>query len=424
MGEIPRALASNDSHPPLDYLLRHPFVPSRSEWWLRSPSAAMATLALVVLALWMRRRGWLGVLVVGLASVSYFGVLYAHQARMYAAMGLLGTVVAWSAARWLVAASPARWRWLAAGALLAALFTNAGALFFAVGMLSVPCLRRDREAWMWRVCVLGALALWGLGWGPSFVEQARHGASSWIPLTDADRVAATAAGLVTDRSAVAWLVVGALVIGGVALWRMDRVLGWLYVALFAIPFGLLLLAGLHFHVLLPRTLAMSAWAVPLALGALVVAASRSWRLLGPPVCAVVVVLVAISLPDAIHYDEGSAAGLEGVQDVLQPGDAVAVVPRFLWPLAWWNTGVARDQTAIEGTELPNAHVTLWGDDGFDGRIWMIRAKPYSFDPVDGLRPCDGWTGRELGGQLVLECYRARGPVIGGPSAELDVAPPS
>ena len=171
LSQIAAGLRAEDAHPPLDYLIRHWFGATGDTAALRVPSAVFASLALVVMALWMRRRGWFGVTAVALTSVSTFQLLYAHQARMYALMVLCGTLVALAAEAWWHDPS-ARWRWLMGSALVVALFDHSSALLLAGAIVLFPGRRRDGEAWRWRATAVGAVGVWVLVWGRSFAEQA------------------------------------------------------------------------------------------------------------------------------------------------------------------------------------------------------------------------------------------------------------
>ena len=82
--EIAGALRAEDAHPPLDYLLRHPFGGIGDTVALRAPSVAIGIATLLLVAWWVGRRGWWGVTAVALTSVSSFHLLYARTARPYA----------------------------------------------------------------------------------------------------------------------------------------------------------------------------------------------------------------------------------------------------------------------------------------------------------------------------------------------------
>src|SRR5205814_9720996 len=102
IGSLPGFLAHFDAHPPLDYLLRHPLaVHGVSDGWIRLPSAVFSIAALVVFAVWMRRRDRLGAVATWLLALSPFAIVYAREARMHALMGLVGVSAAVLADRWL-----------------------------------------------------------------------------------------------------------------------------------------------------------------------------------------------------------------------------------------------------------------------------------------------------------------------------------
>ena len=158
--EIPGALRQADSHPPLDYVLRHPLVDAHSELLLRAPSAVFSIAALVLVAGWMSRRSWFGVGVVAIFALDPFLVLYGRQARMYALMTLLGVGVAILSERWSRGDTRPTVVAAVGGLLTLACLDHAGGLFLAVGVATLPGLRRDRDAWWWRAAPAVAVAVW------------------------------------------------------------------------------------------------------------------------------------------------------------------------------------------------------------------------------------------------------------------------
>ena len=400
LNEIPSALRANDSHPPLDYLLRHLWVGPHSELWLRVPSAVFASLALLLVVRWMRARWWLGVAVVVVFALDPFSILYAHQARMYALMSLLGVTGAFLADRWL-AGAVGRAAPVLLGILVAvACLDHAGGLFLAAGLMAVPGLRRDWAAWRWRLGAVAGVAVWAVVWGSSFRQQLELQSSSWVPLTSFGSLTSTLGGLFSMVEGTDGLVVVLLVGGGAALWSLDRRLARLALALLGVPFVLLGLAGLQFHVLLPRTLAASSWAVPAALAALMVAAWRRRVALGVAVASVLVALCLRSMSTATSYDEHSSAALVAVGSALSPGDTVLVHPGWMWPLAWWN---------LETDQIGRSHPGVAGLEGWawavrgsaaNGRVWIVRPDTYRLD-LERFSSC-GAT-RTLPGGWLLDC---------------------
>ena len=401
LADIPGALRDHDAHPPLDYLVRHWFGGPGSTFALRFPSAVFATASLLVTVAWMRRRGWFGVTVVALTSVSSFELLYGHTARMYALVVLCGTIAVAGSEQWLRRSAPG-WRWLVAGALIVGLFDHTSTLLLAGALVLVPGRRTDREAWWWRGSMAGAIAVWAVVWGPSFLDQARHQNSSWIPFTSAGATVDALNGLVTMYAGLGVVVLLAVGIGAVLLRDEDRTLSRLWVVLFLVPFGAALLIGFEVHFLLPRTLAFAAWAPPLALAALVERARR----FSVPVAAGVVLLVGVlvvpSIGPAIRYEESSVPARQALRAAVAPGDAVAVHPSWLWPLAGWDLGAPRDPAVPTELADLDAFVFVVGDQPFDGRVWVLQPDTYAL-PLGSLVPCDGVEALHRGDYL-LSCY--------------------
>ncbi len=235
LSDIPDALRGHDSHPPLDYLLRHWLAGLHSEFWLRAPSAVFATAALVVVAWWMRRRSWFGVAVVVLFAVAPFQVLYGRQARMYALMCLLGVVLAVISERWLDGRGERRLAMAMAVVVVLACLDHAGGLLLAAGVLVVPGLRRDRASWEWRGAVVAALAAWALLWAPSFLDQADGNSALWIPHTDLSSADGLVNGLVSLLEGTFGLVTVLTLLGGAALLAVRPRLARLWGALFSSP---------------------------------------------------------------------------------------------------------------------------------------------------------------------------------------------
>jgi hypothetical protein len=400
IGDIPGALRANDSHPPLDYLLRHFVVDTHSELWLRAPSAALSSVALVVVALWMRRRGWFGIAVVAFFALSPFQLLYGRQARMYALMTLIGVLLAVLTERWLGGDRRARVV-VAVGALLVvACLDHAGGLLLAVGVLSVPGLGRDRSSWWWRAAPAAAVGAWVVLWATSFLDQASRNTGLWIPRTTPDSLDGAVNGMVSLLEGTRWTVTLLTLGGGIALWVAHRRLGRVWVSLFAVPFLVMALAGLHYHVVLPRTLAASAWAVPVAWAALVQWTFRRWVPVGVAVAALLAVMTLRSVPTAIDFDEGYDQPVATAVAQVQPGDGLLVHPYWLWPLAWWNGTPGRGEPAPPSMEGVDGRYWLWPGAGSTGRTWVVEPKVYRLD-TSGWEMCSDW--RELSDEWELGC---------------------
>ena len=385
LGDLLPALRQHDSHPPLDYLLRHSFGGIGDTFALRVPSAVIATLSLLAVMWWMWDRRWFGVAVVAFTSLNTFELLYAHQARMYATVVLAGTLAAIGSDQWL-ARGEARWRWLVGMALVVALLDHSATLVLVPALLVVPLFRRDGEAWRWRATVLGAWAVWAVVWGPSFVEQLRHSPASWIPFTSVSTVFSSVNGLVSLYPDLSVLIVAALVLGLWFLRDEDRRLAWVWVALFVVPLVLAVAIGVWAHFLLPRSLALAAWAPPVAFGALIERARR----VSVPVAAVAVVagllLVAPSVAPALGYADGSSQATDLVAVRAQPGDAVAAYPRWLSPMLEWNLGGPRHPQVPTELQGLDAYVYVVGGQPFNGRLWVVQPDTYALATGD-LQPC-------------------------------------
>ena len=265
VGDLLTYLRHNDSHPPLDYLIRAPFARAgASDFLMRSPSLLFSSAALALFAWWMRERSWLGVIATALMAVSTFQVLYGGDARMYALLQLLGVAAAIVTERWLRA--PARWHvWAIGAVLLVALFDHVSGALLGAGLLAVAGLRRDRDAWRWRIVVTGAGLVWLVVWGPVMVDQLGGQWASWIPRTTPLGFAQTVSRQITLAEAVAPFVLAAVIGGGVVLCRRDRVLGRLWLALGALPFALAAGIGVFASFLFDRTLTLASWAPLLAI---------------------------------------------------------------------------------------------------------------------------------------------------------------
>jgi hypothetical protein len=404
LGSMFDALRRDDPHPPLDYVLRHFFGGVGSTFALRLPSPVIATATLLLVAWWMWHRGWFGAIVVVLTSLSSFELLYAHIARMYGLAALLGTVAAVCAEGWLRDARP-RWRWIMGAALLLGAFDHASFLLLAGGLFLVPLLHRDREAWAWRATVVGSVAIWAVVWGPFFRDQLSAGHFDPIPLTSLSSIGDTLNGLATDRAAFVIPVVIALALGAWLLREIDDRLGLVALLLFGVPLAAACVLGLREHILFSRLLAVSVWAVPVLLAALIEGARRHSDRLGRVVGAVVAVMVLTSISGSVAVDDGSAPGLAVLRSSVRPGDAVAIYPDYLWTLAYWELG-APPKPSVP-TELADLHAYAYVTPGapFTGRVWVLEPKIYRAD-LPGWSRCP--SPEPAGGVYDVRCYERSG----------------
>ena len=386
LGSLLSFLRRADAHPPLDYLLRAPLARAGvSEAWLRAPSVVASALTLILAAWWWRRLGRVGILAVALLAVSPFAIVYAHDARMYAGLGLAGMVVAVASARWLERPSKRLLLVMGVG-LLSALFLQGGALLVVPGVIAVAGLRRDRDAWRWRLSVIAACLVWGVVWGRAFLDQSGRSGSSWVPLTTPHYALVVLNELVDTTPVIAILAVG-LVIGGL-LTLPSGPLRRVVACLGAGVIGTYLVMGLHFHVLLPRALAFAAWAPLLALASLVDAALRHARSVGVAILALVTVVVVPSTIAAAQVTRAPhAAAFDSVRRFARPGDEVVMTPGFLrtmptwyFGVRWWAHGslVSRSDLAAEGIIIGGTQPT--------GRVWLVVSVDYPAQTA-GLRAC-------------------------------------
>jgi hypothetical protein len=391
LSDLPSALAHNDSHPPLDYLLRHLFATTDSTTLLRLPSVVFGVGALLVAVLWMRHRGWFGAAVVGAMALDPFLVLHSRSARMYALLSLLGVVVAFASDRWLCGRAERRWTLMMAVALALAMFTHAGGLLLGVGVLVVAGTRRDRVAWEWRAGALGAGVVWAALWGPSLAVQMDAGPAPWIPATTPGSVDAMVSGLVTPFHPL-WLVVtGSVIAGGLVLRSVGngRDLARVWWALFAAPVAAACLIGIWVHLALPRTLSASAWAAPVAIVALLAWMLERWRPLGVAGVILLTVVTARSLQLSVSYEEDTGPAMEALAARLVPGDGVVISPGWLWPAGYTGVGVGRDSTPIPGVPELDAFTATVPGAPFSGRVWEITPDTYGSPLPAGWAGCPG-----------------------------------
>lgn len=413
VGRLLAYLRRRDSHPPLDYLLRAPIARrTGAAWLIRLPSVAASVAALGVATVWFRRFGRAGAWAALAAAIGSFPLLYASQARMYAAMTLVGVAVAALALRWLETPRTATAA-AAAGVLLAGLFLHSSALLVALGLVLLPGLRRDRPAWVWRGCVAAAALVWAAAWGTAFVDQARGSHASWIPLTSPGGLVRTVNELVDFTPALAVIVVAGVVAGLVLVCRRDRTLGRVVLVTVVVPIALVAVFGIRAHLLLSRTIAFAWWAPFLALGALVDVAWSRLRLLGAvAVCAVMLIVASSSWQLLTEPDDGGQRATRVLVERVQPGDVAAVYPGWLFVLTRWYiaaTGpgarpvpparsVAVDRIAYLGDHLglrAGSDAVLVGDGQATGRAWLLWPTSYP-DPGAGLAACPGSTDYRAG----------------------------
>jgi hypothetical protein len=374
IGDLLSYLRHYDSHPPLDYLLRAP--PARagaSDFVLRFPSLVFSSAALALFAWWMRRRGWMGVIATALMAVSTFQLVYGSEARMYALLQLLGVGAAMVAEQWL--GVPRRWHaWAAGGLLLVALFDHVSGGLLAAGLLAVAGLRRDREAWRWRVAVVVAGLVWAAAWGPSMLQQLGGNWASWIPRTTLGGFTDTVSRQFTLAPYVGPFLLVGVIGGGYLLVRREPVLGRVWLALGALPFLLAALIGFFSSFLFDRTLSLASWAPLLAVAFLLERARVRYARAGVAiVTCVVVVLAAASTTFLLDKKWDYDLSVDRLEQVARPGDVIAVRPARYGILVDWRIGVrgSRPTHHVTVAGMPAADALAVGRAPRSGRVWLL-----------------------------------------------------
>jgi hypothetical protein len=383
-------LRTQDTHPPFDYLLRAPLAGAgASDAVLRLPSFVFSVGALVLFAWWMRTRGIAGVVATAVLATSEFQIYHGGEARMYALLELLGVASAVVAERWL-RDDPPPWCAWACGALVAlALFDHVSGFLLAAGMLAVPVLRTDRRAWAWRGAVAAALALWAVVWGSSFAQQAGGDWVGWIPRTSPSSFANAVSGQITDVEPLAWLILAGVVVGGWCLWRADRRLGHVWLAVGVVPFVVAAAIGVVSPFLIDRAVTIASWAPPLALGYAAAALMTRWSLLGRAVLIALIAVVALGTVTFLaskRYDSDLA--IEHLEAVVHPGDVILTRPARYSTLPAYRIGVERWRGThwVATPGIDNASAFRAGDAAPTGRIWLF--SPVSFQlSFPGYRAC-------------------------------------
>jgi mannosyltransferase len=384
-------LRTHDRHPPLDYLVRHPFASAgMSELWIRLPSAVLSTAAVLVAVWWWRRYGRAGLLAASFLALGSFSITYARDARMYAGLELVGISVAALSHHWLSerdrGGAPGWNVWLLLWvACLSGLLLQAGALLVVPAVALVPGLARDRDAWRWRFTVLAAGLTWAALWGPSFLAQLKLG-DSWIPLTTPSYLASVVNELVDSFPAFRFYVMALLAAAGALLPRRAPRRVWIVVGL--LPVVMAALAGVWVHLLLPRTLAFASWVPCLSLGFLIDRVLRRSLLVGAGAILLAAVIVLPSTADAVTNNGASEApAFRYVRTVVRPGDEVVVSPAWLDPMVRWYFDVRWFQggVQVDRTDLRASGVSI-GPAPTTGRAWLVVSRSYVIAD-SGQREC-------------------------------------
>ncbi|MBI2704076.1 MAG: glycosyltransferase family 39 protein [Actinobacteria bacterium] len=388
IGDIPGWLATHDTHPPLDYILRHPFaLESRSAFALRSPSAIFATLTVVLVWWWMRKRGWYGFAVILLTSLSSFELLYGRTARAYALLVLCGTAVAVLAERWLERPER-RYALGTAAVLLIALFTDTTALLLVLGVVVLPLARQDRQAWWWRGASLVALAVWLIGWGPSVYQQYQLDRTTWVPLVSPETALIELGRLASVMHPVLAVVsLPLLGFGLLLLWLRERRLAIVALVLSVLPIFVAMALGLRLHIWLARSLASTVWFVPVALAGVLEWCrdrGRVYMIGGATLIGIVVVPSSVL---ALTYEEDVARTARTLAAVARPGDAVVGgQERDTGNIFQWTLGTSLERQPLRQHDDPRTYTSYVPGAPFTGRIWVVTARAVPYAPP-GLVRC-------------------------------------
>lgn len=373
LGALLSFLRLNDSHPPLDYLIRAPLARAGvDEFLFRLPSALCSIGALALLAWWLRRYGVAGLVATALFAVSAFELRHGRTARMYAELELIGVGAAVLTDAWL--RRPRRWHARALAVLvLLGLLTHVSVFLLAGGLVAAAGLRRDRDAWRWRFATAAGGLGWVVLWGPSFVVQARGGHSDWIPRTTLERAVHTFGSLVSGDARLHLLALIAIAAGAVVVWRRDARLGRVLVCCGFVPAGLAAVTGLVAPVLLDRTLTVAAWAPAVAIGFLVGALAARSRTAAIIACSAIAV---VAIPAAVHVLDTPSTpdlALRHIARVEQPGDVLAIRPAGKFPELTWSLGVRSGEPYHEVAiaHLGNTRAIELGTRPPTGRIWVL-----------------------------------------------------
>jgi mannosyltransferase len=185
-GEIISFVSTNDSHPPLYYLMLHYWINAfgESEVALRSLSGVFGVGAIYVgYKLGQELYGEETGLTVGLlVAVSPLLVWYSQEARMYSVLFLLTAAAAYCLVR---AIKDVRSWWWAGYALAgaAALYTDNGGIWFfiASNLVLLPAVIKQPSLRLpWLVAQVAVVLLY-LPWLPSFIAQSRNVTQSfWL----------------------------------------------------------------------------------------------------------------------------------------------------------------------------------------------------------------------------------------------------
>jgi hypothetical protein len=298
--------------------------------------------------------------------------MYGGEARMYALLELLGVAAAVLAERWL--RRPQTWHaWAIGGVTMLALFDHVSGLLLGAGLLAVAGLRRDREAWRWRIGLAIPAVVWATVWGPSFLRQQSVTHASWIAHTSFTGVVDAIGSLVTSTGGLGLVVTTGVVAGGAVLLRRDPVLGRVWVLCGVLPVALAAAIGIFVPFFIDRTLTVASWAPAFAIAVLLDVLLRRSRLVGITVvavmCAIVVPGTLVFLGRTWEYD----ASIDHLRSVSRRGDVVAVVPAWYGPLVDWRIAIPESGgvRTVRVAGLTDSHAIAIGARTASGRVWVL-----------------------------------------------------
>lgn len=405
LGELLAFIRETDPHPPLSYLLEKPVLAvADSNAALRFLPATLSTLAVAAMAAWQRREGVAGLTATVLLAIAPEQLLYGRQARMYGLLVLTGVLVAWASCRWLTTASR-RWGALAAVAATAAALAHSTGFVLLAGLLLVPWLRRDREAWVLRGMAAAGVLLTAVVFAPVALE--RRGERTFYPTTSLDWVTTTVNEQLAPVPTQKWLVIALLVVGGVLLVRRGGPQARVWLVLFAAPLLGLVLVSFQVPLLLPKSVLSLSWGVMLALGALVGAAWRRLPLAGIAVAGLLALLTVPYVAEARAKDEQAGRMVATVSARAEDGDVVAVRPENLGTLVEWQLGRVEGR-ALRPVTTPWDVTVAWrvGAGPPTGRTWFVEVPGRVLSGIDADldvgTPC-GPERVSVGGEFVLSC---------------------
>jgi hypothetical protein len=239
-----------DPHPPLYYLLLHPWqaVVGESAWAMRFVGVMAGTLAVAALYRLVRRtlsQNIAAVLAAGLLAVNPLQIWLAQDIRSYPFFTLLGLLSAWAlwAALHSRGISTGRWS-LYVLLTVASLYTHYYTIFLMAFeglfvLLNARVFWPKRWSWLISQIVIGVLIIPGLQLAWNFIGQAAGGIDTIPPAVILQRAStALLTGFTIGDNwglAVSLLMAPVWSIGMISMWRRNRVAGSFWAMFFVLP---------------------------------------------------------------------------------------------------------------------------------------------------------------------------------------------